>query len=154
MRVLVTGGAGFVGSNLAERLLAEGCEVTALDNFSRGSRENLRACTARKPFRVVSQDLLDREALPQHFQGYDAVFHLAANSDILAGIRQTDTDLRLGTLATANVLEAMRLAGVRQIVFSSSSVVYGEPRAIPTPRTTARSGPSRSTGPASSPARA
>ncbi len=96
MRVLVTGGAGFVGSNLAERLLAEGCQVTALDNFSRGSMENLRACEGRQPFRVVSQDLLDREALPQHFHGHDAVFHLAANSDILAGIRHTDTDLRLG----------------------------------------------------------
>jgi len=133
MRVLVSGGAGFVGSNLAERLLAEDCEVTALDNFSRGSMENLLPCMSRSGFRLVREDLLHLEALEPHFRGQDAVFHLAANSDILDGIRHTDTDLRLGTLATYNVLEAMRRAGVRQIVFSSSSVVYGEPRVIPTP---------------------
>ncbi len=133
MRVLVTGGAGFVGSNLAGRLLAEGCEVTVLDNFSRGSMENLHDCASHGAFRLSREDLLNLSALEGHLRGHDAVFHLAANSDILEGVRHTDTDLRLGTLATYNVLEAMRRTGVRQIVFSSSSVVYGEPKVFPTP---------------------
>jgi UDP-glucose 4-epimerase len=133
MRVLVTGGAGFIGSNLAERLLAERCEVTVVDDLRGGSRENLAECFVNNRFNFVEQDLLDLEALREVMAGHDAVFHLAANSNIPEGRHQTDTDLKLGTLATYNVLEAMRQTGVRQIAFSSSSVVYGEPARIPTP---------------------
>lgn len=133
MRVVVTGGAGFIGSNLAERLLAEGHAVTVVDNLSGGRREFLGTCFGKPEFRFVEEDLLHLDALTQVMKGHEAVFHLAANSDIPKGRHQTDLDLRLGTLATYNVLEAMRREEVRQIAFSSSSVVYGEPSLVPTP---------------------
>ncbi len=133
MRVFVTGGAGFVGSNLAERLLAAGHAVTAFDDLSAGSLELLRDSEGRPGFQFIKGDLLDLDAVVKAMAGHDVVFHLAANSDIEKGRRQTDTDFRLGTVVTFNVLEATRRVGIRQFVFSSSSVVYGEPKAIPTP---------------------
>jgi UDP-glucose 4-epimerase len=133
LRILVTGGAGFIGSILCRRLLDMGHEVTALDNLSLGRMENLGELPERPDFRFVKADLLEREATAAHVQGHEAVFHMAANSDIEAGGRTTDTDLRQGTLATYNVLEGMRLAGVRQLLFASSSAVYGEAEQIPTP---------------------
>jgi UDP-glucose 4-epimerase len=133
MRIVVTGGAGFVGSNLAERLLNDGHQVTVVDNLSGGSLDFLGGCLANSRFRFEQQDLLNLDALPGIFEGHDAVFHLAANSNIPEGRRKSDIDLRLGTLATYNVLEAMRRAGVKEIAFSSSSVVYGEPVVTPTP---------------------
>ncbi len=133
MRVFITGGAGFVGSYLAERLLDEGHSVSVFDNLSAGSREFLSDFEGRASFRFFHADLLNLEDLEASLRGHDAVFHLAANSDIEKGHRQTDTDFRLGTVATFNVLEAMRRVGVHQLVFSSSSVVYGEPTVVPTP---------------------
>lgn len=133
MRVFVTGGAGFVGSNLCERLLADGHEVTAHDNLMAGSLELLRACSPNPRFHFIKADLLDLDGLEQSVGGHDVVFHLAANSDIQKGRRQPDTDFRLGTVATFNVVEAMRRAGVTKLIFSSSSVIYGEPAIIPTP---------------------
>lgn len=133
MRIVITGGAGFIGSNLAERLLREDHSVTVIDNLSAGSLDNLSQCLPSPKFRFVQQDLLDLPALEPAVDGHDAVFHLAANSDIPGGRRHTDIDLRLGTLATYNVLEAMRRTAVRQIVFSSTSAVYGEPAVAPTP---------------------
>jgi UDP-glucose 4-epimerase len=133
MRIIVTGGAGFIGSNLVEALLDGGHHVTVIDNLSGGRREFLDACLAREGFRFVEEDLLNLEPVADIMAGHDAVFHLAANSNIPEGRRRTDIDLRLGTLATYNVLEAMRRIGIRQIVFASSSVVYGEPSMVPTP---------------------
>jgi UDP-glucose 4-epimerase len=133
LRVFVTGGAGFIGSILVERLLSEGHQVTALDNLSLGTLENLREVRSHAEFRFVEDDLLDRQATAGHLEGHEVVFHMAANSDIEAGGRTTDTDLRHGTLATYHVLEGMRLAGIRQLVFASSSAVYGEAAQIPTP---------------------
>ncbi|HSQ30528.1 MAG TPA: NAD-dependent epimerase/dehydratase family protein [Gemmatimonadaceae bacterium] len=131
-RILITGGAGFVGSNLAERLLADGHEVTVFDDLSAGSLEFLRECNKHPGFRFVRGDLLADGEIGDAISGHEVVFHLAANSDIEKGRRESDRDLRLGTLATFNVLDAMRQRGVRQLVFSSSSVVYGEPTSIPT----------------------
>lgn len=133
MRIFVTGGAGFVGSNLVERLIADGHVVTAYDNLSMGSRFFLQSCEAQPGFRFIEADLLDLATLCQSVAGHDAVFHLAANSDITASRLQSDLDLRLGTIATYNVLEAMRRSDIRKIVFSSSSVIYGEPSIVPTP---------------------
>ncbi len=133
MRILVTGGAGFIGSNLSERLIDEGHAVTVVDNLSGGSRENLRECIGNRAFQFLEQNLLDLDPLEDALSGQQIVFHLAANSNIPQGMRQTDTDLRLGTLATYNVLEAMRRQGVGHLIFSSSSVVYGEPSVAPTP---------------------
>ena len=133
MKVFVTGGAGFIGSNLVGRLLDEGHEVTAHDNLSLGRREFLVGCRGRDGFRFIEGELLEAKATFAALEGHEAVFHLAANSDIAAGARTTDTDLRQGTLATYNVLEGARQAGVRQIAFASSSAIYGEATVLPTP---------------------
>ena len=133
MRVLITGGAGFVGSNLAERLLSEGQAVTVVDNLTGGNLDFLSCCQAHPAFSFVQEDLLNLDPLCEIVAGNDAVFHLAANSNIPEGRRTSDIDLRLGTLATYNLLEAMRRTGVNELMFSSSSVVYGEPSVSPTP---------------------
>ncbi|HET9402419.1 MAG TPA: NAD-dependent epimerase/dehydratase family protein, partial [Candidatus Acidoferrales bacterium] len=100
MRIFVTGGAGFVGSNLCERLLSDGHEVTAYDNLMAGSLDLLRECTTSPKFHFVEADLLDLGTLEHSVRGSDVVFHLAANSDIEKGRQQPDTDFRLGTVVT------------------------------------------------------
>lgn len=133
-KILVTGGAGFIGSSLCGFLLDGGHEVTALDNLLLGRREFLAPHVENPRFRFIEADLLDRDRLRKEMAGHGLVFHLAANSDIGRGARETDLDLRLGTLATQHVLEAMRLNDVREIVFASSSAIYGDrPRVVPTP---------------------
>ncbi len=133
MKVLVTGGAGFIGSHLALRLLQDGFQVTVLDNLLLGRREHLKPCEAFSKFRFVQLDLLELDRILSEFEGVQCVFHLAANSDILAGTKSTDRDLKLGTLATYNVCEASRRQGVREIVFASTSAIYGEAQIRPTP---------------------
>lgn len=131
--MFVTGGLGFVGSNLVGRLIGEGHTVIAFDNLSLGSLEFVKPFTGHRHFRFVRGELLELRELQEAIAGTDVVFHLAANSDITQSRAQTDLDLRQGTLVTFNVLEAMRRTGVSKIVFSSSSVVYGEPLVTPTP---------------------
>ena len=131
MNVLVTGGAGFIGSHLVDRLVARGDSVTVYDNMSSGREEFL--AHHGDSIHFIEGDLLDLDAVKAAMEGIDLVFHLAANPDIRLGTRVTDTDLKQGTVATYNVLEAMRCAGVKNIAFSSSSVVYGEASEMPTP---------------------
>ena len=134
MRVLVTGGAGFIGSHLVDLLLDRGDEVVVFDNLSSGRREFLLAQLAEgTALRLVEGDLLDLDAVTEAVAGCDMVFHLAANPDIRLGIEVTDTDLNQGTVATYNVLESMRRHSVTRIGFASSSVVYGEAEVMPTP---------------------
>lgn len=133
MRLFVTGGAGFIGSNLVDKLISQGHRVTVYDDLRAGRREFLTPHEKSTNFSFVQADLLDFKTLSNAIGGHDAVFHLAANSDITESRHQSDLDLRVGTIATYNVLEAMRRTGIRQIIFSSSSVVYGEPSKIPTP---------------------
>jgi UDP-glucose 4-epimerase len=134
MRHFVTGGAGFIGSHLVDRLLREkGDSVTVYDNLSSGKEEFIAHHFGEKRFRFVKGDLLDLPAVKMAVAGHDIVHHLAANPDIRLGTAVPETDLRQGTLATFNLLEAMRAAGVKKIAFSSSSVVYGEAEKIPTP---------------------
>jgi UDP-glucose 4-epimerase len=128
-KVLITGGAGFIGSNLADRLVADGLDVTVYDNFSTGRREFVSGLDAR----VVEADVLDTAALEGALAGCDTVFHLAANADVRHGLDHPRRDLEQNTIATANVLEAMRAAGTARIVFSSTGSVYGEPEVFPTP---------------------
>jgi UDP-glucose 4-epimerase len=132
MRILVTGGAGFIASNLTERLLNEGYRVVSVDNFLLGKPEYIEPFRNNPKFEFKKIDLLDREMTAPVFMGVDAVFHLSANSDILEGTRYTDRDLSLGTIVTYNVLEAMRLNSVKNIVFASTSAVYGMAEQIPT----------------------
>ncbi len=131
MNVLVTGGAGFIGSHLVDCLTERGDNVTVFDNMSSGRTEFLSHHGDN--VRLIEGDLLDLESVKNAMDGVDFVFHLAANPDIRLGTRITDTDLKQGTVATYNVLEAMRVCGVKNIAFSSSSVVYGEASEMPTP---------------------
>ena len=135
MRVAVTGAAGFIATNLLPRLLARGDEIFAFDNFFLGRREYLRPFENEKRFHFHEIDLLDRDRIAAVFEESkpDLVWHLAANSDISYGTTYTDFDLKGGTLVTYNVLEAMRRAGTKEIIFSSSGAVYGEPSVMPTP---------------------
>lgn len=126
MKILVTGGAGFIGSFMVGTLLKEGHEVTAYDNLFLGRREYLSAYEQDKHFQFIEADLLDTEKVKEAMQGIEVVIHLAANSDISYGAKYTDVDLRNGTIATYNVLEAMRLCNVKKIIFASTSAVYGD----------------------------
>jgi len=132
MNVFITGGAGFVGSHLVDRLIADHC-VVVFDNMSSGRREFIEKHFSNKRFAFIKGDLLDLSLLKRSMKGADVVFHMAANPDIRYGIAHTDIDLKQGAIVTYNVLEAMRVNDVRKIVFSSSSVVYGEPTVFPTP---------------------
>jgi UDP-glucose 4-epimerase len=132
--VVVTGGAGFIGSNLTDALLELGYSVRVLDNMSTGSEQFL--CDARKnqSFELVQCDLVsDAERLPTLIEGSDIVIHLAANADVRFGWTDPTRDLNQNTIATQNVLEAMRLTNVKRIVLASTGSVYGEAPVIPTP---------------------
>jgi UDP-glucose 4-epimerase len=130
--VFVTGAAGFIGSTLVDRLLQEGHEVVAFDNFSTGQEEFI-TCALRNPrYRLVRGDLLDLDAVKAAMAGADLVFHLAANADVRFGTEHPRRDLEQNTIATWNVLEALRRNGVRRIAFSSTGSVYGEAATIPT----------------------
>jgi len=133
MKCLVTGGAGFIGSHLCLRLLRDGYDVVALDDLSLGQEKFLKPCLDFKNFKFIKADLLDLEATKKYCQGINRVWHLAANSDIASGGAKTDIDLKIGTIATYNVLEAMRLNNVKEIIFSSTSAIYGEATIRPTP---------------------
>jgi len=131
MVTLVTGGAGFVGSHLVDQLIQAGHDVRVLDNFSSG-RESFLSHHGDS-VEIIEADLLNLDAVMNTMKNVDLVFHLAANPDIRLGTQVTDTDLKQGTVATYNVLEAMRVSGVSKIAFASSSVVYGEAKTMPTP---------------------
>jgi UDP-glucose 4-epimerase len=132
-RCFVTGGAGFIGSHLAEGLLDSGREVTVYDNLATGRRAFLAAASANPRFRLVEGDVLDADRLRAAMAGHDVVFHLAANADVRHGIEDPRRDLEQNTLGTFGVLEAMRATGLRRVAFSSTSSVYGEPEVFPTP---------------------
>jgi UDP-glucose 4-epimerase len=129
----VTGAAGFIGSNLVDRLLADGHRVTGYDNFSTGQERFLEKATPHPKFQLVTGDLLDRDTLNDSLAGVDWVCHLAANADVRFGTDAPRRDLDQNTIATWNVLEAMRLNNVKRIAFSSTGSVYGESSVIPTP---------------------
>jgi UDP-glucose 4-epimerase len=133
MRALVTGAAGFIGSNLTDRLLAQGWSVRGIDNFSSGRREFLANAERHASFELHEADLLTSPNLKDLFAGIDIVFHLAANADVRFGPDHPKKDLEQNTICTANVLEAMRECSVGRIVFSSTGSVYGEPGVFPTP---------------------
>ena len=126
MQALVTGGAGCIGSDLAAALLRAGDRVTVLDNLSSGRIEHIRSLCSDPRFSFIEGDLLDRAAVAQAMNGVEMVYHLAANPDVkYAPGDATDKDLQQNTLATYNVLEAMRLNGVRRLAFASTSAIYG-----------------------------
>ena len=131
--MVVNGCAGFIGSNLVDRLLAEGHQVVGIDNFSTGKRRFLDSALAHPNFRLLEIDLLDLDALKRAYLRGNAVFHLSANADVRYGTDHPRKDLEQNTIATYNVLEAMRINGIKKIVFSSTGSVYGEAPVVPTP---------------------
>lgn len=134
MRYFVTGGAGFIGSNMVDRLLQnEENEVTVYDNFVTGRREFLKGAMKNERFRLIEGDTQDLELLAKSMTGCEFVFHFAANADVRMGTEHPRKDLEQNTIATYNVLEAMRLNGIKRIGFSSTGSVYGEAIVIPTP---------------------
>lgn len=133
MAIVVTGCAGFIGSNMVDRLLARGESVTGIDNFSTGQRRFLGQALGHPKFRLVEGDLLDPRGLTEAFRGADCVLHFAANADVRFGTEHPRKDLEQNTIATFNVLEAMRANGIKRIAFSSTGSVYGEAVTIPTP---------------------
>lgn len=127
--ILVTGGAGFIGSNMCEHLLGEN-NVTAIDNFSNVDDRYIRGYYGRRDFHFLNLDLTKDEIPREH---YDAVIHLAANSDVKHGSQNTRIDLDNNVIATYNILEYCRNNDIREILFASSSTVYGEATILPTP---------------------
>jgi UDP-glucose 4-epimerase len=134
MNYFITGGAGFVGSTMAEELAnnSQNC-VTIYDNFSTGFEEFLSKLRCKENVRIVKGDLLDETILNEAIKGNEFVFHFAANADVRFGLNHPKKDLEQNTIATYNVLEAMRLNGIKKIAFSSTGSVYGEAKIIPTP---------------------
>lgn len=134
VKILVTGAAGFIGSHVVDRLLAEGHSVVGVDNLSTGRREFLDRADKEGKFRFYERDLLDEKALHGVLtEDVDTVIHLAANADVRDGLKHPRRDLEQNTIVTWNVLEAMRRVGVRKIGFSSTGSVYGEAKVFPTP---------------------
>ena len=133
VRYIVTGAAGFIGSNLVDRLLADGHDVAGYDNFSSGQRRFLEQALRSSRFTLIEGDTLDREGLTRACAGGDFVFHLAANADVRGGVDHPGRDLEQNTVATFNILEAMRANGIRRLAFSSTGSIYGEPQVFPTP---------------------
>jgi len=134
LEVLITGGAGFIGSHLAEKLIELGAKVTVLDNLSNGSMDNLKSIINHKNFKFILEDLLNRKALEKVIKGKELIFHLAANPEVRLGYKNPEIDFNQNLLATRNLLEALRKEKYSgKLVFSSTSTVYGEAKIIPTP---------------------
>jgi len=132
--VLVTGGAGFIGSHLVDALMEMGLKVTVIDNLSSGRISNLSLWLRNPKFRFIRGDLLNPHILRDALKGCEIVFHLAANPDVKVGAFNTKVDYEQNILATYNLLEAIRETGeCRKIVFTSTSTVYGEAEKMPTP---------------------
>ncbi len=134
-KTVVTGGAGFIGSHMVDRLLADGHDVTAIDNFSTGRPDNLEHQKGHKDLHLVKADITDRNAIEPYFEGVDWVFHLAALADIVPSIQHPDRYFRSNVDGTFSVLEACRKTGVKRFVYAASSSCYGIPDAYPTPET-------------------
>lgn len=131
---IVTGCAGFIGSNLVDRLLEDKKNfVIGIDNYSTGNAKFLEKAKKSKNFKFIKADLLNLNKLKNSFKGGEIVFHLAANADVRFGVNNPRKDLEQNTIATQNVLEAMKFNNIKKIVFSSTGSVYGEATIIPTP---------------------
>ncbi len=137
MRYLVTGCAGFIGSNLVDRLLQDGHDVVGIDNFSTGQHEFLKAANLSAKFTLLEKDLLEKDAIKSAFEGIDAVYHMAANADVRFGTEHPHKDLEQNAIATFHVLEAMRSHHVKRIAFASTGSIYGDSSVVPTPENAA-----------------
>ena len=135
MKTLVTGGCGFIGSHLAEMLLALGHEVIILDNLVCGRKENIMSFIANPKLSFHQVDICDRTAIEDYFHGVDWVFHLAGLADIVPSIEQPESYFQVNVGGTINVLQCARAAGIRRLAYAASSSSYGIPDMYPTPET-------------------
>jgi UDP-glucose 4-epimerase len=128
MKALITGGAGFIGSHLADKLLEKGYEITVFDNLSLGRLDNIKEAMGNKNFKFIEGDILDKDKFFEVFkkENFDVVFHMAANSDIAKSLTNPDIDFNNTLSTTYNTLLAMKEFGVKKIVFASTSAIYGE----------------------------
>lgn len=133
MHILVTGGAGFIGSHLVDRLMEEGHRVRVLDDLSAGSPSNLTRWRNHENFEFIKGDMRDPETVKKALEGIEAVFHLAANPEVRIGSQSPELLYETNVLITHNLLNAIRGSNVEYLVFTSSSTVYGEASVIPTP---------------------
>lgn len=133
MNAFITGGAGFIGSHLVDRLLLLGHRVVAYDNFSTGQDRFIEQANSSANFRLVRGDVLDFDCLTAAMDGTDFIWHMAANADVRVGLEHPREDLEQNTIATYNVLEAMRANGIHRMAFASTGSIYGEPEVFPTP---------------------
>jgi len=133
MRVLVTGGAGFIGSHLVDALIENGHDVRVLDDLSAGSIDNLKRWLNHERFEFIEGDMRDPQTVRDAIEGVDAVFHLAANPEVRIGSQSPELLYETNVLITYNLLNAMRDSTVRYLIFTSSSTVYGDAKVIPTP---------------------
>jgi len=131
--IFVTGAAGFIGSNLVDRLLQGRYNVIGYDNFSTGKKEFLEKALTSNKFKLIEGDLLDFDLLKDSMKNSSYCFHFAANADVKDGLKHPKKDLEQNTIATYNVLESMRLNNINKIIFSSTGSIYGEANKIPTP---------------------
>ncbi len=132
--ILITGGAGFIGSNMAQ-LLHERNSITILDDFSEGNQGNINPLTGKDSVTVLKGDITNEKTFDKLKENFDLVIHLAANSDVRTGSEYTGKDMDINVKGTYNVLEFMKRKKIPELMFSSSSTVYGEASAIPTPET-------------------
>lgn len=132
MKFIVTGCAGFIGSNLVDSLLLDGHQVIGLDNFSTGSHKNLLNASLNPNFHLLKVDLLRGELGSGLGDGVDAIFHLSANADVRYGWDHPSLDLEQNLLVTHRLLELSRSAGIKKFIFSSTGSIYGDSPVIPT----------------------
>jgi len=131
-KILVTGGAGFIGSHLVDRLLEKGNRVTVFDNLSSGKLEFIKHHFENPDFTLIKADLLDQDAIERACKDINSVYHVAANPDVRLGTSDTRVHFDQNILATYNLLEAIRKNNVKEIIFTSTSTIYGEASIIPT----------------------
>src|SRR3990172_2724966 len=135
VRHFITGGAGFIGSHLVARLVVQGDKVTVYDNLSSGHKDWIQHHIDKDGVRFIEADMLDMDSLTQAMAGHDLVWHLGANTDIPAGRLDVGLDINNCTLATHNVLKAIRAHGIKRLIFSSTSALYGDPPVLPASET-------------------
>ena len=132
-KIMITGGAGFIGSHLTQKLINENNEVVVLDNLSTGNELNLNSCIEEKNFKLIVEDLKNQKS--DHLKDIDTIFHMAADPEVRTGVSNPKLAYEQNIQNTFELLENVRKNDIKQFVFASSSVVYGEPEIIPTPET-------------------
>jgi UDP-glucose 4-epimerase len=135
MKCIVTGGAGFIGSHLVDKLLSVGSEVLVIDNFSTGRHENLAHHKTNNKLLIIEADISNLDKIKSSFKGIDFLFHLSALADIVPSITNPTVYFKSNVTGTMNVIEAARQGGVKKLVYAASSSCYGIPDICPTPET-------------------